>query len=227
MSFTSIRCPNCAGTESVPIGESKYQCRYCDNTFDYVAPNAPKVTKHITVQEIQSHNCPNCGRGITAGTSNRCMECGISDFCSNCIIITPEQKFVCKNCLLAASRNCSKCGKYAVYRCPSCLRLHEKDPSHVIVRTCADPEHFIDHFVKMSFGSYMVRYCSDCYLKNISFSSSYRILISEVEKAMYTHPLCKDCVIGGFRPKCQSCNNHVSVIYDTRSDLIKKLEKFR
>lgn len=159
MSFTSIRCPNCAGSESLIVGENQYQCKFCDNVFHHDNPDTPKITKNITVQE--SNHCPICGRGVTLGTSNRCTMCKVSDFCSNCVDETMEKKLICRNCLPASLKaSCMECGKYSLYTCYSCVKLHEKNNSHIITAICA--EHFTPlpekkHAIKAS-----IDICPDC-----------------------------------------------------------------
>jgi predicted RNA-binding Zn-ribbon protein involved in translation (DUF1610 family) len=178
MSFVSIRCPNCAAADTIPVGENKYQCRYCDNTFHYVDPDAPKITKNISVQE--SHNCPNCGRGITVGTGNRCTKCGTNDFCSNCVFETTEKKLVCKNCIAASSWGCYKCGNYSIYRCHSCVKLNEKDPSLVITAVCAEHLAFFEGMGKCPFDV-----CPNC-----GFICTYCMInVSDQRNIMK----CKNC----------------------------------
>lgn len=184
MSFISIRCPNCAAAESLPIGENKYRCRYCDNTFNYVDTNASKVTKNITVQEVQSHHCPICGRGVTAGISNCCMKCGTNDLCSNCTFETPEKKLMCRSCFSATLDNCLICGNYSTFKCHSCIKLHEKDPSHVITRYCS--EHLVKKILCL-FGKYYGWACSHC-----------------------GGLVCGNCVIvGTYNNKCRNCGNNL------------------
>jgi hypothetical protein len=201
MSFVSIRCPNCAATESIPVGENKYQCRYCDNTFNYVDPNAPKITKNVTIQEIQRYNCPICGRGVTAGTSHLCMSCGKNDFCDNCSFETSEKRLICKNCLTTTSYDCQKCGIYSAFRCISCIKLHDKDESHTITRYCS--EHFVDRFVMRQnvIGDHMNSYfiCANC-----------RGLV------------CNNCRKGRFFPKCKYCGNKLIRAQPLDSGLKKK-----
>lgn len=160
MSFVSIRCPNCAATESIKIDVDQYQCQYCDNTFNYLDPNAPKVTRNVTVQEIQTHHCPLCGRGVTAGTSNQCTRCGTSELCSDCVFRTAGRKLECKNCITSSSYDCLVCGNYSILRCVSCVKLHEEDQSHVITRYCS--EHLSNYFEKY-YTRYLTLYaCSYC-----------------------------------------------------------------
>lgn len=162
MSLTSIRCPNCAGSESLIVGENQYQCKFCDNTFHFDNPNTPKITKNITVQE--SNHCPICGKGVTFGTNNRCTVCGTSNLCNNCTDETPEKKTICKNCLKSKELNCLVCGKHAKTFCPYCTILHEKDPSHVITRSCSvhSTHYFI--FVSMDHTAYLYYHCAKCNL---------------------------------------------------------------
>jgi hypothetical protein len=201
MSFVSIRCPNCAGVESISVGANMYQCRYCDNTFNYIDPNAPKVTKNITIQEVQTRNCPICGRGVTAGTSHLCMSCGKNDFCDNCSFENLEKKLICKNCLTTESYDCQKCGVYSAFRCISCVKLHENNSFHTIARCCS--EHLIDHFVvrKNALGDHLNTY-------KICFNCGGLV--------------CKDCGKGNFRPKCKYCNNKLDWIQPLDSELKKK-----
>ena len=160
MSFVSIRCPYCAATETIPVGENQYKCRNCDHIFNYVNPDAPKMSKNITVQEVQSHQCAICGRGVTAGTSNRCMKCGTNDLCSNCVSETQERKLNCKNCIAASLHDCLECGNYSILRCVSCMKLHQKDQSHVVTRYCS--EHLSDYFEKYHTRYLTLYACSYC-----------------------------------------------------------------
>jgi hypothetical protein len=166
------------------IDENQYQCRYCDNTFNYVDPNTPKVTRNVTVTE--SNHCPICGRGVTAGTSNKCTVCGISDFCSNCVFETSENKISCKNCISTISYDCLVChNNYSIYRCPSCVKLYEKNSIPFIYRLCS--EHL------GIYGNTKVTHFSGC--PNCGFT-------------------CPDCQVkeGWFNSKCKFCGNKIKVM---------------
>lgn len=200
MSFVSIRCPNCAAAESILVGENQYRCRYCDNTFNYLDPNAPKITKNITIQEVQTHHCPLCGRGVTAGTSNLCMKCGASELCSNCVFDRPWlNDLVCRRCLGESSDDCLVCRKPSLYKCSSCTKLHEKDPSHVVTRHCMD--HLSDFF-KPSHDWIALYDCRTC-----------------------GPNICRDCAVGTIRKKCKNCGNKLDCAQTMMSMLLKELNK--
>ncbi|TBR08508.1 MAG: hypothetical protein EPO62_06410 [Candidatus Nitrosotenuis sp.] len=196
MSFVSIRCPNCAASESIKIDENQYQCRCCDNTFHYANPDTPKRT----VQEVQSYHCPICGRGVTAGTSNKCTICGTSDLCSNCTLETSEKKLICKNCLVSQDY-CLTCGKDTTFRCHSCVKLHEKDPSHVITRFCS--EHIVENVVVYSKAKYFGWSCSHC-----------------------GGLICINCLNrAGWKNNCKNCGNKVKEFMLTKDKDLKNENK--
>jgi hypothetical protein len=165
-----------------------------------VDPNAPKVTRNVTVTE--SNHCPICGRGVTAGTSNRCTECGTSELCGSCCVLKWWDKALCcRKCLATNNFDCLICGNISLKQCDICIKLHEKDPSHVIQRYCLN--HFVDNFYKKgSMGHISIWHCTNC-----------------------GNFICEGCAVGGIWKKCKNCNSRLKRENTTYNDMVTAFKK--
>ncbi|MCM1142176.1 MAG: NINE protein [Muribaculum sp.] len=69
MATSSIKCPECGGDKTTPMGANKYQCQYCGTTFTNVTETAiPAVPQGVTY-------CKFCGGEISV-TAQKCRHCG-------------------------------------------------------------------------------------------------------------------------------------------------------
>lgn len=171
MSTVAIKCPNCGATVTTMIEENQYQCKYCDNIFNYVDPNVTKISRDAVGQQMM-YNCSICGRAMQSRFGDKCMKCKKNGFCHNCIFEL-DNVFQCKTCIAADSRNCPICGKPISGFCVSCMessRSGKIDKSQVS-RTCADhlaenSFHYITQFnYEKKPGGYDVEsyyYCKTC-----------------------------------------------------------------
>jgi len=63
------------------------------------------------------------------------MRCVDLDICSRCIEWTPKG-YVCPQCVAQGDDGCLVCGKFAVFKCVSCVKLRSIKPNPCLRRTC-------------------------------------------------------------------------------------------
>jgi hypothetical protein len=157
LAIIEISCPRCGSTASKTKNPCEYQCTHCGTKFRFTRPQDATIT-----YDVQSHICTVCGTPITQGHVYRCIECGQSDVCSNCVRMTVkdavkgairEPRYMCIRCLQSKKLNCtaSGCFDVALYLCVNCGK-----------RSCA--EHLANHFSRLAYslGAYTRFVCENC-----------------------------------------------------------------
>ena len=120
MSVVPIRCPTCGSAAASTAKPDEYVCKHCSTRFQITQPSA------MLISDTKTHNCPSCGRPVSALQSFRCTECGRLDFCQRCVTAIPIQRgaerFVCRTCIMKKGLACSDCGDYGATVCFFCSR---------------------------------------------------------------------------------------------------------
>ena len=134
MSNVAVLCPHCKSPYVDTTAHEQYKCRNCGTIFHFVRPD-------IQRQDQVSHNCPQCGTAIQAGTGIRCTRCGKHDLCPDCVSKLIPDGYVCKSCLKESGQDCAICGKFAFKTCKSCeqrMAKGTKSRDELVAKACGD-----------------------------------------------------------------------------------------
>ena len=115
MSVVQINCPRC-GAPATQKGEdpNEYICKHCNSIFVF-----HDMTKQTVTTDTAIHNCPYCGKQVTAGTGYKCVSCNENFFCGNCVS-NGHGKYYCFSCIEKLGTKCNYCGHYRYYACVNC-----------------------------------------------------------------------------------------------------------
>ena len=130
MSIVEISCPKCSSqTFDRDKKIDAYYCKHCGASFRLIDP-----TKNEVVSDSRRHNCPECGRPVTADKSYQCKSCGEVDLCSKC---TEEydHKMFCRKCTKKEQIDCTRCGKIFAIKCNVCNTRRCKDCADIFDMT--------------------------------------------------------------------------------------------
>lgn len=61
--------------------------------------------------------CPICGKIVPPSEGGKCIECGNTNICNDCLDIDLRGKYICKNCIKENEMDCVLCGKIAYHYC--------------------------------------------------------------------------------------------------------------